>query len=99
MKQWSVNNKELYHDYGEYHLNWIQSMIISPDFSLLFTAGGSKKINILNVKERKLCFEMSNAHKDHIRVLAIHWSSNVLYSGGADGHLKQWRIYLSLIHI
>lgn len=49
IKKFDIESKRLKSDYGNFHLDFIQTMSVSPDGQFLYTGGGGESLNCLDL--------------------------------------------------
>lgn len=85
-----TNNLNLVKNYID--SDGVQTSIITPDSTYLFTASLSGTLRQWNLKTKKLARKTINAHSGPILTMAVTPDNKNLFTGGRDGHLKQWEI-------
>ncbi|MBI3858560.1 MAG: WD40 repeat domain-containing protein [Planctomycetes bacterium] len=71
----------------EAHADLIYRVVWSADGKTLFTAGGDKKVGVIDVKTGKV--EYLEGHTGAVLALALH--GEILVSGGADRTIRVWK--------
>ena len=75
----------------EAHQGWIRWLAVSPDGSLIATAGNDLKINLWSAGSGELVQTLLG-HQGHIYSLFFHPSGELLLSGDLKGVVNQWEI-------
>lgn len=73
------------------HQGWIRAMDVSPDGTLLATAGNDLIIRLWNPVDGTPVKEL-HGHERHVYSLQFHPSGQFLLSGDLMGKLKQWDV-------
>lgn len=73
------------------HQGWIRSMDLSPDGSILATAGNDLVVRLWNPQDGTLLKEL-HGHERHVYCVRFHPSGQFLLTGDLLGKLKQWDV-------
>jgi WD40 repeat protein len=65
-------------------------MMVTHDNRCLVTGSSDKSIKIWSVDDKKLLFEIKNAHEESVRVLLLDNRNRNLISGSDDRCIKVW---------
>ena len=90
LKQWSVNEHALEHNWGKVFQNQVDCMAITPGGKYQFISGSNGIMKQWHTKNRTLEKDWGQIHKRSIYCMVIMPTSDFLFSAGIDKHLKQW---------
>lgn len=71
------------------HKGYVRSVSVSPDGTLVATAGNDRLIKIWSIQKAEL-MQTLKGHEHHIYNVKFHPSGRYLLSGDLRGNLKQW---------
>ena len=57
LRQWSIKNKDIVHDFGIMSQTWVNTMKLSPDNNFLIVAGNDKTFKQIEIATKKIVYD------------------------------------------